>query len=631
MSSSAVATIEKPAPPTAPKARLFGSPREATLLIALLLALVTLALYEPSLHNGFVSYDDPSYIINNARVHQGLSWDNIRWAFTTTAVDNWHPLTWIAYMADVQLFRSNPLGHHLVNVLLHTLNVVLLFLLLRRATGCVFRSAMVAGLFAVFPLNVENVAWVAELKSVLCVTFVLLALWAYGWYARRPGVGRYLAVAVLFAFALMAKPLAVTLPFALLLVDYWPLNRLAPPTTRTQETTFSWSQFGKLFAEKIPLFLLSAGSALLALYAQRHGGTVVSAESYPLQWRIKNVVYSYLLYILKGLWPSHLSVFYPYPGDSLGWWKVAAAAVVLFAITMAVWSFRQHRYLLSGWLWYLGTMVPMIGIVQVGHQAIADRYAYLPFLGLFVLAVWLVSDLAEKAGVSRVALAVVAFAVLAGYAATSYIQSGYWRDSYALFSHAADVTTGNAFAEENVAESLAGMGRPDLAMQHYETAVRYLPRWSNGHYNFAFALQQEHRFDEAIHEYQLALAYETDADEASAAHGNLGAIFVQRNQLAAALSEFSTAIRITPTNGLAFLNRGLVEYSQGSLDAAANDFSQAVQFMPAPKTYFWLGRALEDKGALGQAASAYETVLRMDPDANDAKVRLNVIRPKLHP
>jgi len=273
----------------------------------------------------------------------------------------------------------------------------------------------------------------------------------------------------------------------------------------------------------------------------------------------------------------------------------------------------------------------MIGIVQVGHQAIADRYAYLPFLGLFVLAVWLVSDLAEKAGVSRVALAVVAFAVLAGYAATSYIQSGYWRDSYALFSHAADVTTGNAFAEENVAESLAGMGRPDLAMQHYETAVRYLPRWSNGHYNFAFALQQEHRFDEAIHEYQLALAYETDADEASAAHGNLGAIFVQRNQLAAALSEFSTAIRITPTNGLAFLNRGLVEYSQGSLDAAANDFSQAVQFMPAPKTYFWLGRALEDKGALGQAASAYETVLRMDPDANDAKVRLNVIRPKLHP
>lgn len=634
MTPSVVATIEEPAAAVAspaPKARPFGSAREATLLAALLLALLTLGLYEPSLHNGFVSYDDPSYILNNVRVRHGLSWDNIRWAFTTTAVDNWHPLTWIAHMADTQIFGVNPLGHHLVNVLLHTLNVVLLFLLLRRATGYVPRSAVVAGLFAVFPLNVENVAWVAELKSLLCATFVLLALGAYGWYARRPAIRRYAAVFLLFALSLMAKPASIPLPFALLLIDYWPLNRFAPADHGGEETAFSWPRFRKLIAEKIPLLMLSVCSAVVAIYAQHHGGTVISMESYPLRWRIKNVVYSYLLYILKGLRPTRLSVFYPYPGDSLSWWKVVLAGAALVAITALVWRFRQRKYLLAGWLWYVVMMVPMIGIVQVGHQAIADRYAYVPFVGIFVMVVWLVGDLAARTGFSRYALGAVVFAVLAGYAATTYAQTRYWRDSYTLFSHAADVTTGNAFAEENIAQSLVEMGRPDLAIEHYAKAVEYLPRWSNGHYNFAVALQQQHDFDDAIHEYRLALEYEADSGEAAAAHINLGAILVQKNQLAAALTEFTTAIAIEPANGLAFLNRGLVEYTQGSLDAATKDFAQAAHWMPAANTYFWLGRALEDQGALDRAAKAYETALRIDPNANDARARLNLIRPKLHP
>jgi protein O-mannosyl-transferase len=634
MTPSAVATIEEPAAPAAPaapKARLFGSAREATLLAALLLALLTIGLYEPSLHNGFVSYDDPSYVLNNAHVRQGLSWHNVRWAFTTTAVDNWHPLTWIAHMADVQFFGVNPLGHHLANVLLHALNVVLLFLLLRTATGYVARSAVVAALFAVFPLNVENVAWVAELKSLLCAAFVLLALWAYGWYARRPGIGRYSAVFLLFVLALMAKPAAITLPFALLLVDYWPLNRLAAPADDTLGARFSWSRFGKLAAEKVPLIALAVCSGLVALYAQHHGGTVVSVESYPLRWRIKNVLYSYLLYIVKGLRPTRLSVFYPYPGDSLGWAKVALAGAVLIAITALVWRFRQRKYLLAGWLWYVVTMAPMIGIVQVGHQAIADRYAYIPFIGPFVMAVWLVSELAAKAGFSHYALGAIAFAVLAAYAATSYVQTGYWRNSYTLFSHAAQVTSGNAFAEENVAQALVDMGRPDLAMPHYQTAVEYLPRWSNGHYNFALALQQQRRFDEAMQEYRLALADESDTSEAAAAHVNLGAILSQENRLPAAVAEFNTAIAIEPSNGLAYLNRGLVEYTQGALDAAAKDFARAAQMMPTPNAYFWLGRALEDQGALSRAAQAYETTLRMDPGANEARARLDAIRPKLHP
>jgi tetratricopeptide (TPR) repeat protein len=478
-------------------------------------------------------------------------------------------------------------------------------------------------------LNVENVAWAAELKSLLCTTFVLLALWAYGWYARRPEIRRYLAVVVLFALALMAKPLAITLPFALLLVDYWPLGRFDIPAADAAGAPPFGGRFLKLAVEKIPLLLLSACSALLTLHAQRYSGSVVSTDSYPLQWRIKNVFYSYLLYILKGFWPLRLSVFYPYPGDSLKLWQAAAAATALLAITALVWRFRRHKYLLAGWLWYLGTMVPMIGVVQAGHQEIADRYAYVPFLGLFVIAVWLVSEVAARISLPRPALAAIALLVLAGYASASYVQIGYWRNNYTLFSHAAEVTTGNAFAEENVGDAFADMGRPDAAMQHYEAAARFLPRWSKAHYNLAVVMQGQHRFDEAAREYQLALAYETDPDEAWRAHNNLGAVFAQMNRLPDAISEFTAALRIKPGDSLSLTNRGLVEYSQGKLDAAREDFSQAVQHAPTPQTYFWLGRVQEDQGAMQAAADAYQAALRMAPDLSDAQSRLDAVQKKL--
>jgi tetratricopeptide (TPR) repeat protein len=627
MSTETLESVAEPEAPATPPARLFGSPREATLLAALLLALATLSLYEHSLQNGFVSYDDPDYVTANPVVRQGLSWAGIRWAFMAVHASNWHPLTWIAHMAVVQLFGVNPIGHHLVSVLFHTLNVVLLFLLLRKATGYIARSAVVAGLFAAFPLNVENIAWAAELKSLLCTTFVLLAIWAYGWYARRPELRRYLAVFVLFALALMAKPLAITLPFALLLLDYWPLGRFEIPAA--PGTPAFGRQFLKLVAEKIPLLLLSACSALLTLHAQQYSGSVVSTDSYPLQWRIKNVFYSYVLYIVKGLWPLRLAVFYPYPGDSLKLWQAVAAAIVLLATTLLVWRFRRHKFLLAGWLWYLGTMVPMIGIVQAGHQEIADRYAYLPFIGLFVIAVWLASELAARVRLSRPALAAIAVAVLAGYASASYVQIGYWRNNLTLFSHAAQVTTGNAFAEENIGDAFAGIGRLDVAAEHYQTAARFLPRWSKAHYNLAVMLQGQHRFDEAAREYQLALAYETDPDEAWRAHINLGAAFVQLDRLPDAISEFTAALGVKPGDGLSLTNRGLVEYSQGKLDAAREDFYQASQHAPTPQSYFWLGRVQEDQGAMQAAADSYQAALRMAPNLNDAQSRLDALRQKL--
>src|SRR5208282_5243669 len=320
-------------------------------LVGLLLFFGTLALYYPALQNGFVNYDDPAYVTSNWHVQQGLTSRSLAWAFTSTSEANWHPLTWISHMLDVQLFGLGPAGHHAQSVLWHAVNVALLFLLLAKATGFVGRSAVVSALFAVHPLNVESVAWVAERKTVLCTFLFLLALGAYGWYVKRPRTSRYLLVALLFALALMAKPMVITLPFALLLLDFWPLQRFpeTPPA--------------KLFLEKIPLLALSAASAAMTLYAQRAGGAVGSAELLPLTMRVKNAIYSYLIYMEKAVWPSRLAVFYSHPEGSLALWKLLTAAAVLAAITAASWHFRERRYLLVGWLWFLGTLAPMIGIV----------------------------------------------------------------------------------------------------------------------------------------------------------------------------------------------------------------------------------------------------------------------------
>jgi protein O-mannosyl-transferase len=306
------------------------------------------------------------------------------WAFTSTAEANWHPLTWLSHMLDVQLFGLRPAGHHAQGVLWHAVNVVLLFLLLAKATGFMGRSAVVAGLFAVHPLNVESVAWVSERKTVLCTFFLLLALAAYGWYVKRPRASRYLLVALLFALGLMAKPMVITLPFLLLLVDFWPLQR------------FPQTPISRLVLEKIPLLALSAASAVITLYAQRTGGAVGSTQLLPLSMRVKNAIYSYFIYADKALWPSQLAVFYPHPEGSLALWKVLGAAAVLITITAVFWHFRERRYLLAGWLWFLITLAPVIGIVQVGRQAWADRYAYFPLWGLFVIGVWLLSEAATR-------------------------------------------------------------------------------------------------------------------------------------------------------------------------------------------------------------------------------------------
>ena len=584
--------------------------RTAVPIVGLLLLLGTLALYYPALQNGFVNYDDPAYVTSNFHVQQGLNSRSVAWAFTSTAEANWHPLTWISHMLDVQLFGLRPAGHHAQSVLWHAVNVVLLFLLLAKATGFVGRSALVAGLFAVHPLNVESVAWVAERKTVLCTFFFLLALGAYGWYVKRPRAVRYLLVALLFALGLMAKPMAIALPFALLLLDFWPLQR------------FPETPISKLALEKIPLLALSAASAAITLYAQRAGGAVGSTELLPLAMRVKNAIYSYLIYLERALWPSRLAVFYPHPEDSLALWKVLGAAAVLAAVTALFWHFRERRYLLVGWLWFLGTLAPVIGIVQVGRQAWADRYAYLPLWGLFVIGVWLVSEGAARISLSRAAQAAIASGMLLGYSVAAHSQIEYWRDSYRLFAHTIQVTDANPVAEGNLGSALMEMQRPDLAVPHLERAVQLMPTLSTAHYNLGTLLQRQNELDRALQEYQLALKYGSDEREAAQTHNNLGVLFNQLGRRDEAVAEFTAAIAVNPNEQNSWIGRGMIEREEGKLDAALQDFARAAQVAPSPLAFYWQGRVLEDKGQLSAAAEAYRAALKLAPNFGDTQVRL---------
>lgn len=602
--------------------KTFISTLNSPVALSLILFAGTLILYIPALSANFLNYDDDEYVTANTHVLRGLSWSNIAWAFTTTGEANWHPLTWISHMADVQFFGTHPFGHHLVSVLLHALNVVLLFLALRRATRNVARSASVAALFAVHPLNVECVAWVAERKSLLSMLFFLLALSAYERYASHRNAVRYAAVALLFACGLAAKPMVVTLPLLLLLWDYWPL-----PGMNADRQALQPPGFVLLAGEKLPLLVLSAASSAITIYAQRRGGAMALAEVLPLRERVANAIYSYFKYVVKGVWPSRLAVFYPHPENMLAFWKVLAAALLLATITLLVWLNRKRcRYLLTGWLWYVVAMVPMIGVVQVGRQAMADRYAYLPFVGLFIIAVWGCADLFAQLGLSRAVKVVLAAAPLVVYASMAVLQITYWQDSYRLFAHTLQVTERNAIAEDNFGSTLVEMGRPDLALPHFQAAATFMPQLSGAHYNLGILAQQQGHFDDAVREYELALRYASDDIGTARAHNNLGFLWLNQGNLKAAIEQFSAALQIYPDKQNSLFGRGMAEYRLGNLDAAVNDFSRAARIAPMAPADFWLGRALEDKGQVEAAITAYETALQLVPDMSEARERRDALR-----
>jgi tetratricopeptide (TPR) repeat protein len=367
---------------------------------------------------------------------------------------------------------------------------------------------------------------------------------------------------------------------------------------------------------------LSAASALITLYAQRAGGALGSTELLPLAMRAKNAIYSYLIYMEKTVWPSRLAVFYPHPEGSLALWKVLGASAVLAAVTALFWHFRERRYLLVGWFWFLGTLAPVIGIVQVGRQAWADRYAYLPLWGLFVLIVWLASEGAAWISLSRAAQVAIALAVLLGYSVTAHIQIEYWRNSYSLFAHAIEVTGANPTAEGNLGSALMEMQRPDLAVSHLERAIQLMPTFSTAHYNLGTLLQRQNELDRALREYQLALQYASDEREAAQTHNNLGVVFNQLGRQNEALAEFTKALTLNPFEQNSLIGRGLIEHDESKLDAALQDFAQAAQIAPSPLAFYWEGRVLEGKGHLSAAAEAYRSALQLSPNFGDTQVRL---------
>ena len=598
---------------------------QAHVLVCVALAALVVALYLPALHNGFVNYDDTDYVTRNAHVLGGFSWQNVIWAFgTNNSAANWHPLTWISHLLDVQLFGLTAWGHHLTNILLMAADTVLLFLFLLSMTEKLWRSAAVAAIFAVHPLNVEAVAWVAERKQVLALLFMFLTLIAYPWYVKRPSLGRYLAVALLFAFALMSKVMIITLPFTLLLLDYWPLQRFPHVDPRGASSNF-WNSFLFLVKEKIPLFLISVATTWINLGAQRKEGAV--AVSMPLAWRLRNMVYSYAVYLWKAVWPTRLAVFYPHPENRLPLWQVGVAAIIIVAISVLVWKFREKKYLTVGWLWYLGTAFPMIGLVQAGRQGMADRYTQLPLLGVFIALVWLVADGIGRERRLRPAVAIAGFAaLLVPLIFLTDQQIAYWKDSETLFTHAIQVTSHNGMAENNLGAAFMEKGEATAAFPYFQAAVHDAPDLGSAHYNLGVVLHRQNELPEAANEYRLAIAHAGDVEEAARAHNNLGVLYLGLNNLTVAKSEFDRAISLNPNEVNSYIARGTVEFQLGKLDDAIADFTQASSRARSPLALYWLGRAEEAKGDFAHAKGAYQAALQMAPGMQEAKTQLESLR-----
>ncbi len=629
MSSSATAPAVESAVIARPPTHWLASPEKRSAVLCLLLVTVTLAFYSPIGHNDFTNLDDDIYILDNAHVRAGLTWDTVKWAFTSYDAANWHPLTWLSHALDCQLFKLNPAGPHYVNVLLHAWSAVLLFLLLESATGLTWPSLMVAGLFALHPVNVESVAWAAERKNVLSMMLFLLTLHAYQWYVRRGGgVKRYGVVAALFALGLMAKSEIITLPFVLLLWDYWPLQRTS--VLRSQFSVLSEKpgealsvagaatpqSLSFLFLEKVPLLLLSVGCGVITLLAQRAGHAV---RSLPASERWGNALVAYVRYLGKAFWPARLAVLYPHPGDSLPAWETIGAAAVLLAITVLVFRWRERRYLVTGWLWFLGTLAPVIGIISVGEQAMADRYAYLPYIGLFVCVVWGVAEIARAQRIPAVWLAVPAVVIMAILGVLSRRQLSYWHDSETLWRHTLAVTDRNYMAHGGLARALAKEGRTEAAIVEFN-AAESLHSYSFEDMVVLGVYEQTHgQAQAAISQYTRALSVVEDSNSRAIALSSLGSAYMQMGDFNHAKISYADALRQNPDTVAALIGSGLLAERDGDFALAVARISHAVEVQPSDVGYLLLGQALRRAGRLAEADDAVAHARRISRDFAEAQ------------
>ena len=618
---------KKAARPQQEAAGLFASAGKRNAVLGLLLAVATLVLYNPVNQHPFVNYDDDRYVTENPHVRAGLTGETIRWAFTTTEQANWHPLTWLSHALDCQLFHLNAGGHHLTSLLIHVVNLVLLFLLLAYATGRAGPSLLVAALFAFHPINVESVAWVAERKNLLCTFFFFLTIGAYGWYARKPDWKRYLLVAFLFACGLMAKPMVLTLPFVLLLLDYWPLGRAKGSLSGASELPReSWA---KLVTEKVPLFALSAASAAITMKAQQAGGAIRSTTQFSLGVRLENALVAYGMYLWKTIWPARLAPLYPHPGDSLAAWQVISSVLVLGAVTALVWRFRSKPYLLVGWLWFLGTLVPVIGLVQVGDQAMADRYAYIPLIGIFIMIAWTAVDLAEARRIPLAARIVAAACVLIALATVTHAQLLYWQSNSDLWSHTLDVTRKNFIAEDNLGGALLLEGKPEEAYPHFQAAAQINPQDPMSHANLGAYLQEHGRLQEAVEQYNATIRLTSDRGLLASTYANQGTAYRELGDFAKARASYDKALRENPNQFNAYLGLGRLLEQEGNLDEAIASYSHSVELQPTGEGFTYLGHSLEKANRLPEAMAAYRQALQISPDSREAQQAADALAAKM--
>ncbi len=591
----------------------------ATLAVCFSLVAIIWFVFGQTLRFGFVNYDDNEYVYDNPHITSGLSFGAFRWAFTHTQTANWHPLTTLSHMLDCQLYGVHPWGHHLDNVLLHCLAAILLFLAIRRLTHALWPSAFVAALFAIHPLRVESVAWISERKDVLSGVFFMLTLLAYTRSVVVPqSKSRYWAVSIVFAFGLMCKPTLVTLPFVLLLLDWWPLNRIETESGWRR----LWTSARSRILEKVPLFLLSAGSCFATLIAQKAALDRVVPVS--LFWRLANGVVAYASYLLQMVWPVGMAVLYPHPRDSLPLWQVILAILFLAALSALAWvSRRKYPWAAVGWLWYLGMLVPMIGVFQVGNQARADRYTYLPQIGLYIIVTWSAVAAVARLHLPRWVPCLLSASVIVSLAVVARLQTSYWLDSESLWTHALVCTEKNFLAWNNLGTALQQNGQPNGAIESFRKALDIEPYYADGYTNLGGVLLGQGKFDQAIAYFQRALQLRPANPKAQ---NNLGLALLDEGHVDEAIGDFQQAIEINPLYLEAYYNLGVAFQRKGEWDAASACFEKVLEIKPDyAEAENNLGFAIQQKGEIDEAISHYEKAVEAKPDYALAYVNLGCL------
>jgi protein O-mannosyl-transferase len=630
---------------------VFAGRGKQKLILCLALFAATLVFYNPISHDGFILLDDVPYILSNPPVKAGLSWSTVKWAFTTFHAGYWHPLTWLSHALDCQLFGQNPAGHHYVSLLFHAANAVLLFLVLEEATAVAWPSLIVAAIFALHPVNVESVAWAAERKNVLSMFFFLLAMLVYGRYARRGGTWRYVALNACFALGMMAKPQIITLPFVLLLWDYWPLNRLFAEDPRflqnqrngagetgqiqvNDEELVAPRSLTFLLLEKIPLFVIVLAGSVLTFLAQRSAGAVQTLGDFSLKIRLENALVSYAKYLRMLVWPWHLAPLYPHPGSGIPMREVAVSSVILAALTIIAWRygftggnshFSQnrravgHRYLAVGWLWFLGVLVPMIGIVQVGEQAMADRFAYIPMIGILIAVVWAVWDVADERAIAKTWIAVPATLIVLMLGALTYYQLGYWKDGETLWRYTLSVTEGNYMAHDDLAMVLDKEGRVEEAIPEFiqaESLHAYplLQVLSMGVY-----LQRHGHVQDAMKMYEKVANKAEDARLRSTGWDQLGAANVELQDYEQSRLSYERALEINPSNAAALIGSALLAERHGDSVQAIAELSRSAKIEANDMTLLLLADALDRAGRSEDAQTARQSAEKISADISQAR------------